>query len=126
MSDDEEDSSNGLIVPKKKKMRSVEDPDLKVVVGPEDGEQQVFEHHSFLLANYSDYIDTLLDSPMAESQSRSLSFPDIQPSIWQKMISFVENPRASRRMTVSDATVLSFSPTTTNTSFRKGKSSAKK
>jgi len=88
-----------------KKLRSGWEPDLKVWVGGEQGGDKtvLFHHHSLLLATHSDYIDTMLASSMLESESRSLSFPDIEPPVWQKMLALLEDPLEGRQMDVDDA-----------------------
>jgi len=60
--------------PSPQKLRSASEPDLKVVVGEE---RAVFHLRSVILATHSDYVDDLLASPMSESVTRELSFPDI-------------------------------------------------
>lgn len=91
--------------PSTKRLRSGGEPDLKVWVGGEQqsGNGTVFHHHSLLLAAHSEYVDTMLATPMAERESRSLNFPDIEPPVWEKMLALLEDPIESRQMNVDDA-----------------------
>jgi hypothetical protein len=75
------------------------EPDLEVLVGLEP---KVFRCHSVILASYSQYIDTMLATPMLERETRSISFPDIEPELWEKVIRFLE-PGGYREMTLEDA-----------------------
>ena len=68
-------------------------PDLEVIVGDDgdgaENEQKSFMYHGAMLANASEYIDTMLSLPMKEQQTRSISFPDIQPEEWLKWTRYV-------------------------------------
>ena len=89
--------------PETKKLRSCED-DLKVVLGDgASGEDNVRWYNSAILASKSAYIDAMLATPMKESQERQITFPDITPSLWDKMLTFVNDPKVARKMTMSDA-----------------------
>ena len=103
--------------PDPKRIRSSE-PDLKVVIGSEDnvvgagdGEGKMGEddgakkqpasvvtkwYHSQALATKSKYIDALLAAPMKESESRTITFPDITPAAWELMIKLIDDPIACR------------------------------
>jgi len=59
-------------------------------------------YHSPSLAAKSKYIDALLAAPMKESESRTITFPDISPETWELMIKFVDDPVASRSMKAED------------------------
>ena len=74
------------------------EPDLEVLVGVD---RKVFRCYSVILASYSQYIDTLLATPTQEQETRTISFPDIEPGVWEKMIRFLE-PGGSREMTLVD------------------------
>ena len=116
--------------PESKKLRSSE-PDLKVIIGSDDAEKAVVAdadskagvktdgkddgdaekkqpavvtkwYHSQTLATKSKYIDALLAAPMKESESRTITFPDISPETWDLMMKFVDDPLASRSMTAQD------------------------
>jgi hypothetical protein len=80
-----------------KKLRSCE-ADLLVVVGEEKKE---YRYHSQIMAAHSNYIDTMLANPMKESQSLSLSFPDLTPAVWELMMKFLD-PVHSRNFAMSD------------------------
>ena len=84
-----------------KRLRSCE-PDLKVILGSGDEETTQW-YHKPTLASKSKYIDTILATPMKESTDSVLSFPDITPHIWTKMLKFLDNPIAVREMTAKDA-----------------------
>jgi len=84
-----------------KKLRSSE-PDLKVVLGSGDAES-IQWHHSQTLASKSKYIDAMLSTPMKEKDEYIISFPDIDPETWQKMMKYIENLVAARQMNARDA-----------------------
>ena len=85
-----------------KRLRSSE-PDLKVILG--SGEEETVQwYHSQTLASKSKYIDTMLAVPMREREDRVISFPDIKPNVWAKMMKFLDDPIASREMNAKDAT----------------------
>ena len=84
-----------------KRLRSCE-PDLKVILGSGEGES-IQWYHTPTLASKSKYIDTMLAVPMKESTDSVISFPDITPDIWAKMLKFLDNPIAVREMTAKDA-----------------------
>ena len=84
-----------------KRLRSCE-PDLKVILGSGD-EKTIQWYHKPTLASKSKYIDTILAAPMKESKDSVLSFPDITPHVWTKMLKFLDNPIAVREMTAKDA-----------------------
>lgn len=93
------------------------EPDLKVIVGSE-GAEKTFLYHSIGMATCSDYIDALLASPMKESQTRVISFPDIEPDDWLKMIEFMEDPFRAKEMTIDSA--VKFAPIYDKYGFHKG------
>ena len=74
--------SSPTLVPKV--LKSAE-PDLEVVVGQGD-DMRTYHHHSVLLASYSDYVDTMLSVPMREQETRRITFPDITPANWDKIM----------------------------------------
>jgi len=67
-----------------KSLKSAE-PDLEVVVGRGDS-MRTYHHHSVLLASYSDYIDAMLATPMREKETRRITFPDVAPADWEKVL----------------------------------------
>jgi hypothetical protein len=98
--------------PDPKKIRSSE-PDLKVVIGSEAGEAGTADgaehegevtklYNSPSLAAKSKYIDALLAAPMKESNSRTITFPDIPPATWELMMKLIDDPVASRTMMAED------------------------
>ena len=85
-------------------------------------EKKVFWHYSQILASHSRYVDTLLSTPLAAASTNrdnskdnddnndtstinitEISFPDISPSQWQRMVMFVTDSVAARGMTKEDA-----------------------
>lgn len=66
----------------------------------------VIWHHSAIMRNHSNYINVMLSNPMKESKTYDLSFPDIKPSTWCKMMEFLECPMKARQMKVEDARVV--------------------
>lgn len=89
------------------------EPDLEIVVGKE---KEVLHYHSVIMASYSEYIDTMLSTPMKEQDTKTLSFPDIQPREWKKMIAFLE-PGGNRNMNLQD--FANFFHSLTSTVFRR-------
>ena len=116
--------------PDAKRIRSSE-PDLKVIIGSDDAEKAAGAHvdgkksantdakdddgakkkhpavvtkwyHCQTLAAKSKYIDALLVAPMKESESRTITFPDISPETWDLMMKFIDDPLASRSMSAED------------------------
>ena len=78
--------SSGMLV--NRRLKSFGPPDLEVVVGKS---QRLYRYHSFILASYSSYVDTMLSSPMwKETQDKHICFPDVEPEIWEKLIRFLE------------------------------------
>ncbi len=71
-------------------------PDLQVTVGTKT--VKTYEYHAVILANYSEYVDTMLSVPMKEQKTRELTFAEIEPEVWEKMISYLE-PGGSRGLT---------------------------
>ena len=79
------------------------EPDLVILVGLEE---QVFHCYSVIMASYSDYIAAMLSTPMKEQDTMKITFPDIEPEIWKKMIRFLE-PGGSRYLGMDDYLELS-------------------
>lgn len=92
------------------------DADLKVIVGEDpsegnkEGEREVYWHFRTILASQSGYVDTLLSTSLpTDSDSnptqdyREITFPDITPSQWDRMIQFLIDPFALESMSVNDA-----------------------
>mmetsp|Transcript_35265 Transcript_35265/g.77228 ORF Transcript_35265/g.77228 Transcript_35265/m.77228 type:complete len:441 (-) Transcript_35265:30-1352(-) len=61
------------------------EPDLNVIVGRDDN-RRTYQHYSTILATYSEYIDTMLATPMRERESRTITFPDIDPIMWETIV----------------------------------------
>ena len=94
---------DGAMKPGREKLRS-SDPDLKISVGADDEAVDCW-YHSNIMANHSNYIDTMLATPKKESKTYEIKFPDIAPSTWELMMTFLEGPVAAvRLMTIEDAT----------------------
>ena len=93
--------SNGSNEKDAKRLRSSE-PDLKIILGSGDDTSTQW-HHSASLALKSKYIDTMLSTPMREQESRTITFPDISPALWDKMNTFLDDPLAIRGMKPEDA-----------------------
>lgn len=62
-------------------------PDIQVEIGPE---KKVYEYVSVVFAYQSSYADSILATPMQEQQSRRITFPEISPDAWDKMMEFLE------------------------------------
>jgi hypothetical protein len=96
-----DDNGGAMNPPERKKLRS-SDPDLKISVGTND-EAVDYWYHSSVMATNSNYIDAMLATPMKESKTYEISFPDIAPSTWESMMKFLEGPIAAvRLMTIDD------------------------
>jgi hypothetical protein len=99
--------------PKRKKLWS-SDPDLTVIVGTMSGSGDGSEieieienenekwNPANLAAKRSKYIDTMLSMPMVERKSHVISFPGIDPSTWDEMMKFIDDPVAARQMNMKD------------------------
>lgn len=77
------------------------EPDLLVVVGSDENKKE-YHHHSQVMATHSTYIDTMLATPMKESQSLTLNFPDLRPELWECMVKYL-NPLHSRSLSIQMA-----------------------
>jgi hypothetical protein len=93
-------NDDATMKPESKRLRSSE-PDLKILVGAND-ETVEYWYHSSVMAMHSNYIDAMLATPMQESKTLELSFPDLAPSTWDSMMKFLEAPMV-RLMTAEDA-----------------------
>jgi hypothetical protein len=97
-----------------------DDANIKVIVGGElQPTRKVFWHYSQVLASQSQYVDALLSAPLAAAAAASkktdtdkeskaanfteITFPDISPSQWERMIKFLTDPVAARDMNKKDA-----------------------
>lgn len=103
------------VEPKPKKLKSSE-PDLRILVGTES---KPYFYYSNIMANHSDYIDTMLASPMVESQTMEIRFPDIESEVWEKLVAFLEKPINVLEMTVKDA--MDLAPLYDKYNFREGR-----
>lgn len=96
------------------------EPDLTVILG-KDG-KDTFRHYSLLLAIQSEYIDRLLGSSMKESETKVISFPDIEAGDWTTLIGFLnifsEDGTKVPKMTVEEA--IYFAPIYHKYSFHAG------
>jgi len=63
----------------------------------------VYWYNSAVMAMHSKYVEAMLSAPMRESKSYELHFPDITPQTWERMMMFLENPSAARKMSTTDA-----------------------
>ena len=58
-------------------------PDLLVVVGSGEDEKK-YRCNSVTMAIHSKYIDAMLSTAMTESQTMTITFPDISTGSWKK------------------------------------------
>lgn len=84
--------------PEPKRLRSAE-PDLCVFVG---AEKKKYQYHSQIMASHSTYIDTMLATPMKESESLQISFPDLTPDLWELMVKSLD-PSEVRGLSIENA-----------------------
>jgi hypothetical protein len=99
-------SSNNdeTLKPERKKLKSCE-PDLKITVGGRNGDDNdatEYWYHASTMASHSNYIDTMLASPMQESNTYEIRFPDVARVTWDSMMKFLEAPAEARLMTAED------------------------
>ena len=81
---DNDESNTAFCIAGGKLLKSAE-PDLEVVVGQGD-DTRTYQHYSVILASFSDYIDTMLSVPMREQETRRITFPDITPANFDKIM----------------------------------------
>lgn len=95
------------------------EPDLTVIVG---NNGKSFRHYSVQLASQSPYIDALLASSMKESETMTISFPEVEEEDWLLMIQFLElyheDEGASRQMSADEA--IKFAPFYNKYNFPRG------
>lgn len=72
------------IVSKKLKLS---EPDLTVLVGHDE---TLFQYHSVIMASQSNYIDAMLASPLKESNTMIIRFPDIEKKEWLDMMACLD------------------------------------
>jgi len=99
------EEDNNIERGRKRLRSSTAEPDLKVVVGAGDDTVTKW-YYSQTLASKSKYIDTVLSTPMNESLTKTITFPDIQPNVWDKMMLFLDSPLAVRKMNTNDAVAI--------------------
>lgn len=102
-------------VPEAKRLRSCE-PDLLVLVGSGD-ETKEYRYHSPIMASHSTYIDAMLATPMKESQSLMLKFPDISPELWECVVKYLD-PVHARSLSIEMA--MKLAPVYNQYSFDRG------
>lgn len=95
-----DNNNNEKEEPEAKRLRSSE-PDLCIMVGA-DGDTKEYHYHSQVMASHSSYIDTTLATPMKESQSLRLNFPDITPVKWNLMMKYLD-PLQARSLDMEHA-----------------------
>ena len=79
-----------------------DDANIKVIVGGElQPTKKMFWHYSQVLASQSRYVDALLASK--KNDFTEITFPDISPSQWERMIEFLTNQKAAWDMSKKDA-----------------------
>ena len=122
---DEDNNNKAQDKRRRSSLRSVE-ADLKVIVGGEvagengmiESEEKVYWHYSPTVASQSGYVDAFLsthlptemnDKDDTSSDYKEISFPDVSPSQWERMIRFVNDPLAlqsiSPKVTVEPQTI---------------------
>lgn len=63
-------------------------------------EAQVFMYPKAVLANASEYINTMLSIPMKEQEACAISFPEIRPKQWLKWTNYVFDPVGTRMIMI--------------------------
>lgn len=84
-----------------KRLKSYPGSDLEVVIGV-GAWQRVYRHNGFILASYSAYVDTMLASSFKEHKTKRISFPEIEPGTWEKMIAYMEPDLQGRKLDTKD------------------------
>lgn len=88
MDGDDQSSTSAMIEPPAKRLRSSE-TDLTIIIG--EGEyQKTYACHRQIMAMHSQYIDTILATPMKEQLAMTLTFPEIDPCLWEDMLGYLE------------------------------------
>mmetsp|Transcript_31458 Transcript_31458/g.51927 ORF Transcript_31458/g.51927 Transcript_31458/m.51927 type:complete len:378 (+) Transcript_31458:295-1428(+) len=90
--DDDDDDDEEEAARPTKRLRSC-DTDLTIVVGGEGSDknqQKTYEYHSQIMAMHSRYVDAMLATPMKEKRSRTITFPEIDPSDWEQMMQYLQ------------------------------------
>lgn len=103
--------------PEAKRLRSCE-PDLLVIVGGSGEERKKeYRYHSQVMASHSTYIDTMLATPMKESQSLTIKFPDLTKELWENMVKYLD-PLHARTLSIELA--MELAPVYDKYSFERG------
>jgi hypothetical protein len=89
---------------------------LLIIVGG-DVSKKEYRYHSPIMASHSTYIDTMLANPMKESQSLTINFPDLTPTLWENMVKYL-NP--SQALTLPIKTAIELAPAYDKYTFTSG------
>jgi BTB/POZ domain len=88
MDGDDQSVTSAIIEPPAKRLRS-SDTDLTIIVG-EGAQQKTYACHRQIMAMHSQYIDTILATPMKEQLTMTLTFPEIHPCLWEQMLGYLQ------------------------------------
>ena len=99
-----------------KRLKSSE-PDLSIVCRF-DGKEETIQIHSVIMANHSNYFDTLLASGMQESETKTVTLDDVDPKSFRSAIEILEDPH--NILTVSAEEMLKAAPIYNRFEFSKG------
>ena len=99
-----------------KRLKSSE-PDLSIVCRF-DGKEETIQIHSVIMANHSNYFDTLLASGMQESETKTVTLDDVDPKSFRSAIEILEDPQ--NILTVSAEEMLKAAPIYNRFEFSKG------
>ena len=112
---DAEEGSGGSST-SNKRLKSAE-PDLSIVCRF-DGKEETIQVHSQIIANHSNYFDTLLASGMEESGTKTVTLDDVDPNLFRSSIEILEDPESI--LTVSAEDMMKVAPLYNRFEFKKG------
>ena len=99
-----------------KRLKSSE-PDLSIVCRF-DGKNETIQVHSVIMANHSNYFDTLLASGMEESETKTVTLDDVDPSLFRSAFEIFEDPLQSASATAQE--IMKAAPIYNRFEFSKG------
>ena len=111
---DAEEGSGGSSA--SKRLKSAE-PDFSILCRF-DGKEETIQVHSVIMANNSNYFDTLLASGMEETESKTVTLDDVDPDHFRSAIGILEDPESI--LTVSPEDMMKVAPIYNRFEFKKG------
>ncbi|KAL3900776.1 MAG: hypothetical protein SGARI_006172 [Bacillariaceae sp.] len=93
-----ENPSIGLVADRVEKRARCQEPDVLVIVGPE---QKVFPCYRIVLSLSSAVFDAMLSNSMVENECSRIVVPDVEPDVWKLFYSFFD-PRSIRTAEITE------------------------